>query len=57
MGVIGRNPQSARFFFLGVRYERGSLLVTSNRAVGEWGAPSSAIPWSPPRSSIACSTT
>ena len=33
-------PNAAHLFFQLVsrRYERGSMLVTSNRAVGEWGA-------------------
>jgi DNA replication protein DnaC len=39
-GTPKRSSQAAHLFFQLVsrRYERGSLLVTSNRAVGEWGS-------------------
>ena len=40
LGYLPFEPNAAHLFFQLVsrRYERGSLLVTSNRAVGEWGA-------------------
>lgn len=36
----GSEPDAAHLFFQLVsrRYERGSMLITSNRAVGEWGS-------------------
>lgn len=39
LGYLPLEPQAAHLFFQRVsrRYERGSLLITSNRAVGEWG--------------------
>jgi DNA replication protein DnaC len=39
LGYLPLEPQAAHLFFQLVsrRYERGSLLVTSNRSVGEWG--------------------
>ena len=39
LGYLPFEPDAAHLFFQLVsrRYERGSLLVTSNRAVGEWG--------------------
>ena len=39
LGYLPFEPNAAHLFFQLVsrRYERGSLLVTSNRAVGEWG--------------------
>jgi DNA replication protein DnaC len=39
LGYLPLQPQAAHLFFQLVsrRYERGSLLVTSNRSVGEWG--------------------
>ena len=39
LGYLPLEPQAAHLFFQLVsrRYERGSLLITSNRAVGEWG--------------------
>ena len=39
-GYLPLEPHAAHLFFALVsrRYERGSLLVTSNRSVGEWGA-------------------
>ncbi len=39
LGYLPLEPQAAHLFFQLVsrRYERGSLLVTSNRAVSEWG--------------------
>ena len=39
-GYLPLEPQAAHLLFALVsrRYERGSLLVTSNRSVGEWGA-------------------
>jgi DNA replication protein DnaC len=40
LGYLPFEPDAAHLFFQLVsrRYERGSLLVTSNRAVGEWGS-------------------
>jgi DNA replication protein DnaC len=40
LGYLPFQPDAAHLFFQLVsrRYERGSLLVTSNRAVGEWGS-------------------
>ncbi|SEG34811.1 ATP-binding protein, partial [Billgrantia desiderata] len=39
LGYLPLEPGAANLFFQLVtrRYERGSLLVTSNRAVSEWG--------------------
>ena len=39
LGYLPFEPHAAHLFFQLVarRYERGSLLVTSNRSVGEWG--------------------
>jgi DNA replication protein DnaC len=39
LGYLPFEPNAAHLFFQLVsrRYERGSMLVTSNRAVGEWG--------------------
>ena len=38
-GYLPLEAQAAHLFFalVGRRYERGSMLVTSNRSVGEWG--------------------
>jgi len=40
LGYLPFEPNAAHMFFQLVsrRYERGAMLVTSNRAVGEWGA-------------------
>mgnify|MGYP000511733088 CR=1 FL=1 len=40
LGYLPLEPDAAHLFFQLVsrRYERGSTLITSNRAVGEWGA-------------------
>jgi DNA replication protein DnaC len=40
LGYLPFDPNAAHLFFQLVsrRYERGSLLITSNRSVGEWGA-------------------
>src|SRR6185295_16576306 len=40
LGYLPLEANAAHLFFQLVsrRYERGSMLVTSNRAVGEWGA-------------------
>ncbi len=40
LGYLPFEPNAAHLFFQLVsrRYERGSLLITSNRSVGEWGA-------------------
>ncbi len=39
LGYLPFEPDAAHLFFQLVsrRYERGAMLVTSNRAVGEWG--------------------
>lgn len=39
LGYLPFDPNAAHLFFQLVsrRYERGSLLITSNRSVGEWG--------------------
>ena len=39
LGYLPLEPQASHLFFALVsrRYERGSMLVTSNRSVGEWG--------------------
>src|SRR5437667_4927251 len=39
LGYLPFEPDAAHLFFQLVsrRYERGSLLITSNRAVAEWG--------------------
>lgn len=39
LGYLPLEPDAAHLFFQRVskRYERGAMLVTSNRAVGEWG--------------------
>ena len=39
LGYLPFEPNAAHLFFQLVsrRYERGAMLVTSNRAVGEWG--------------------
>src|SRR5439155_2278060 len=40
IGYLPFEPNAAHLFFQLVsrRYERGSMLITSNRAVSEWGA-------------------
>jgi len=40
LGYLPFEPEAAHLFFQLVsrRYERGSMLLTSNRAVGEWGS-------------------
>ncbi len=40
LGYLPFEPNAAHLFFQLVsrRYERGAMLITSNRAVGEWGA-------------------
>ena len=40
LGYLPFDPQAAHLFFQLVsrRYERGSILVTSNRSVGDWGS-------------------
>jgi DNA replication protein DnaC len=52
LGYLPFAPNAAHLFFQLVsrRYERGSILVTSNRAVGEW-VPCSVTPSWRPRSS------
>jgi DNA replication protein DnaC len=58
LGYLPFEPNAARLFFQLVsrRYERGSMLITSNRSVGEWGNVFG-IPSSPRPSSIVCSIT
>jgi IstB-like ATP binding protein len=58
LGYLPFEPDAAHLFFQLVsrRYERGAMLVTSNRAVANGGR-YSGIPWSRQRSSTACSTT
>jgi hypothetical protein len=38
-GYLPFEPNAAHLFFqlVSCRYERGSLMVTSNRSIGEWG--------------------
>jgi len=40
LGYLPFEPNAAHLFFRLVsrRYERGSMLITSNRSVGEWGS-------------------
>ena len=40
LGYLPIEPQASHLFFQLVarRYERGSILITSNRSVGEWGS-------------------
>jgi len=40
LGYLPFEPNAAHLFFQLVsrRYERGSVLITSNRSIGEWGA-------------------
>ena len=40
LGYLPFEPEAAHLFFQLVsrRYERGSIIVTSNRAIGEWGS-------------------
>lgn len=40
LGYLPFDPQAARLFFqlISRRYERGSILLTSNRSVGEWAS-------------------
>ena len=40
LGYLPFEPNAAHLFFQLVsrRYERGAILLTSNRSVGEWGA-------------------
>jgi DNA replication protein DnaC len=40
LGYLPLEPDAAHLFFQLVsrRYERGAMLITSNRAVGEWGS-------------------
>ena len=39
LGYLPFEPNAAHLFFqlIARRYERGSVLITSNRAIGEWG--------------------
>jgi hypothetical protein len=58
IGYLPITPGGGNLFFQLVngRYERGAMILTSNRGFAEWGK-SSAIPSSPPHSSIARCTT
>ena len=58
LGYLPFEPDAAHLFFQLVsrRYERGSMLITSNRAIGEWGR-CSAIRWWRRRSSTGSCTT
>lgn len=58
LGYLPLESNAAHLVFQLVsrRYERGSIMLTSNRSVGEWGM-SSVMPWSPPRFSIVSCTT
>jgi DNA replication protein DnaC len=58
LGYLPFAPHAAHplFQLVSKRYERGSLLVTSNRSVAEWGE-GSPTPSSPSPSSTACGTT
>jgi DNA replication protein DnaC len=40
LGYLPFDPNAAHLFFQLVsrRYERGAMLITSNRSVGEWGS-------------------
>ena len=40
LGYLPFEPSAAHLFFQLVsrRYERGSMLITSNRSIGDWGA-------------------
>jgi hypothetical protein len=40
LGYLPFEPNAAHLFFqlVGRRYEKGAILLTSNRSVGEWGA-------------------
>jgi DNA replication protein DnaC len=53
IGYLPVVPDGGNLFFqlVNARYERGAMILTSNRGFAEWGE-CSAIPWSPPRSSI-----
>jgi DNA replication protein DnaC len=55
IGYLPLEHQAANLLFalIARRYERGSIIVTSNRGL----AKSSATQWSPPPSSTASSTT
>ena len=57
LGYLPFETNAAHLFFQLVsrRYERGSVLITSNRSVGEW-AVCLAIRWWPPRSSTGSCT-
>ena len=59
VGYLPLERQAANLLFALVLrcYERGSIIITSNRVFEAWGAKSSATRWSPPRSSIGSSTT
>jgi DNA replication protein DnaC len=53
---LDRADANRLFQVVNRRYARGSTIVTSNKAVGEWRKPSATRSW-PRRSSTACSTT
>ena len=58
IGYLPVTPGGGNLFFqlVNARYEKGAMILTSNRGFGEW-ATSSAIPSSQPRSSTDCFTT
>ena len=58
IGYLPVIPGGGNLFFqlVNARYERGAMILTSNRGFAEWGR-FLAIPSSPPRCSIGCFTT
>ncbi len=59
MGYLPMDDAVATIFFqlVSARYERGSIVLTSNKSFGDWGAPSSGTPSSPRPSWTAYCTT
>jgi hypothetical protein len=57
IGYLPITPGGANLFFqlVNARYEKGAMILTSNRGFAEWGR-CSETPSSPPRCSIGCST-
>jgi DNA replication protein DnaC len=57
IGYLPVTPGGGNLFFqlVNARYEKGAMILSSNRGFAEW-ARSSAIPWSPRRCSTACFT-
>jgi DNA replication protein DnaC len=58
IGYLPVTPGGGNLFFqlVNARYEKGAMILTSNRGFAEWATPS-AIPSSPPPSSTGCFTT